>query len=266
MVDEAFDRLAASQEGTVDVARLNDLTSLLLERTFRRGDKSFWFNSVYNHYKTQLKPETDVRFLTPLITGTRVLDYGCGSGYLSARLAREGYTVFTTDVLDYRYDEAKALPFVKMSSATDRGYPDGSIDTALVQAVLHHVDLDDLPEVIHLLVRVANHVVIKEDVYGFRVDDPGVAGILAEQALFRAYAALPAATQYQALVLIDFFANAVAQGIPEMNMPFGFKSVPEWQAILEINGLAVRKTLVTGFETARMHTSCFAWFVCERQC
>ncbi len=51
-----------------------------------------------------------------------------------------------------------------------------------------------------------------------------------------------------------------------MNMPFGFKSVPEWQAILEINGLAVRKTLVTGFETARMHTSCFAWFVCERQC
>lgn len=266
MVDEAFDRLGASQEGTVDVTRLNDATSLLLERTFRRRDKSFWFNSVYNHYKTQLKPETDVRFLAPLLTGPRVLDYGCGSGYLSARLAREGYNVFTTDVLDYRYDEARSLPFVKMTSATDLGYPDGSIDTALVQAVLHHVDPDDLPEVIRLLMRVASHVVIKEDVYGLRTDDPGVAEVLAKQALFRAYVALPSSTQYQALILIDFYANAIAQGITEMNMPFGFKTVPEWQGILEINGLAVRKTLVTGFELARMHTSCFAWFVCEREC
>ena len=31
--------------------------------------------------------------------------------------------------------------------------------------------------------------------------------------------------QHQVLVLIDFFANAIAQGIPEMNMPFGFKTV-----------------------------------------
>ena len=31
--------------------------------------------------------------------------------------------------------------------------------------------------------------------------------------------------QRQVLVLIDFFANAIAQGIPEMNMPFEFKTV-----------------------------------------
>ena len=38
--------------------------------------------------------------------------------------------------------------------------------------------------------------------------------------------------QQQVLALIDFFANAIAQGIPEMNMPFEFKTVPGWEQVL----------------------------------
>ena len=74
-----------------------------------------------------------------------MLDYGCGSGYLAAGLLAGGYEVFTTDVLDYRYEEARRLPFAQMASPTDIPYPDNSVDVALVQAVLHHIDSDDLP-------------------------------------------------------------------------------------------------------------------------
>ena len=116
MVDSAFAKLARSQQDGIDTRQLVEVTSELLERTFRKPDPSFWFNRVYHGYKTQTKPETDFQQLQKLIPGKRVLDYGCGSGYLAARLAKGGYKVFTADVLDYRYEEARPLPFVQMAS------------------------------------------------------------------------------------------------------------------------------------------------------
>lgn len=262
MLDEAFNRLAQSQSDAVDPAKLVEAASFLLENTFRNGDASYWFNLGYHRYKTEVKPEADFRQVKPLIRGQRVLDYGCGSGYLAARLARAGYDVFTTDVLDYRYQEAKHLPFVRMSVATDIPYPENSIDTALVQAVLHHIEPDDLPVVIRRLARIAKHLLIKEDTYDLPVELDGLAGAIAAQPLLKAFTGIPREAQYEALVLIDFFANAIAQGIPEMNMPFEFKTIKEWRQILDMNGLTVNRILVAGFEPGRMHKSCHVWLLC----
>jgi hypothetical protein len=91
-----------------------------------------------------------------------------------------------------------------------------------------------------------------------------VAETAAKQPLLQAFMKMPRDTQYQVLILIDFFANAIAQGIPEMNMPFEFRSVTEWHRILKVNGLKMNRTLVAGFEPGRMHKSCHVWFVCER--
>ncbi len=264
LVQAAFDRLAESQAAGLDAERLAGTTAALIADTFRKGDDGFWFNRTYHHYKTQLKPETDFQQLRGLIRGARVLDYGCGSGYLAARLARGGYRLFTTDVLDYRYAEARHLPFVQMASPADVRYPDDSIDTALVQAVLHHIDPGDLGPVLERLARVARRVLIKEDSYGLPADLPGLAETLAAQPLLRAFVALPEVAQVRALVLIDYFANAVAQGLLQMNMPFAFRSVTSWQQALAAHGLRATRTLVAGFEPGRMHQSCHVWFVCER--
>ena len=264
LVDGAFDQLAQSQQEAINHSKLIAITSTLLAHTFRKGDSSFWFNNAYHHYKTQIKPEIDFQQLAGLITASRVLDYGCGSGYLAARLARGGYEVFTTDVLDYRYDEAKHLPFRLMTSPTDIPYPDDSIDTALVQAVLHHVSPEALPLVLQRLAKIARHVLIKEDTYDLPTQLPGVAETAAKQPLLHAFMEMSRDTQHQVLILIDFFANAIAQGIPEMNMPFEFKSVTEWHQVLKVNGLRVNRTWVAGFEPGRMHKSCHVWFVCER--
>src|SRR5262249_10074483 len=142
------------------------VTTDLLEHRFRKADPSFWFNEIYHRYKTKTKPETDFQQLKKLLPGERVLDYGCGSGYLAARLARGGDKVFTADVLDYRYKEAKSLPFVGMTSPTDIPYADDSVDVALVQAVLHHINPADLPLVLRRLGKVARFALIKEDTYG----------------------------------------------------------------------------------------------------
>jgi SAM-dependent methyltransferase len=264
MVENAFGKLARSQQHGIDTRQLVDVTSELLERTFRKADPSFWFNQVYHRYKTQIKPETDFQQLQKLLPGERVLDYGCGSGYLAARLAKGGYEVFTADVLDYRYEEARRLPFVQMASPTDIPYMGDSVDVALVQAVLHHINPDDLPLVLRRLGKVAKYALIKEDTYGLPDHMEGLPEKLKTQPLLRTFVAMPRTVQHQVLVLIDFFSNAIAQGLPEMNMPFEFKTVIEWQQVLPGNGFKVNKTVLAGFEPGRMHMSCHVWLLCER--
>jgi SAM-dependent methyltransferase len=264
MVNHAFDRLSRSQRDGVDPNQLVNVTSALLDDTFRKSDPSFWFNRIYHQYKTQTKPEIDFQQLKKLLPGKSVLDYGCGTGYLAARLAKGGYNVFTTDVLDYRYAEARHLPFVQMTSATDISYPDDSIDVALVLAVLHHINPDDLPRVIQRLRKIARYALIKEDTYGLPDQVEGLAESLTTQPLLRTFVAMPLAVQQQVLALIDFFANAIAQGLPEMNMPFEFKTITEWEQVLLQYGFEVNKSLVVGFEPGRMHKSCHVWLVCER--
>jgi SAM-dependent methyltransferase len=264
MVDQAFDRLVRSQQDGIDPGRLVEVTTALLDDTFKKSDPSFWFNRVYHQYKTQAKPETDFQRLQTLLPGKRVLDYGCGSGYLAARLARGGYSVFTTDVLDYRYPEARHLPFVQMAAPTDIAYPDDSVDVALVLAVLHHINPDDLPRVIQRLGKVAAHALIKEDTYGLPDHGEGLADGLRTQPLLGMFTGMTPEAQVQVLVLIDFFANAIAQGIPEMNMPFEFKTVTGWEQVLLQNGFKVNRSVVAGFEPGLMHKSCHVWLVCER--
>ncbi|MGH9546753.1 MAG: class I SAM-dependent methyltransferase [Terriglobales bacterium] len=264
MVDHTFDRLWRSQSDGADPDRLVETTSALLQDTFRKSDPSFWFNRIYHQYKTQIKPESDFERLQDLLPGKRVLDYGCGSGYLAARLAKGGYQVLTTDVLDYRYPEARHLPFVRMASATDISYPDDSVDVALVLAVLHHIDPKDLPGVLQRLGEISKFALIKEDTYGLPDQIEGLRESLGTQPLLRTFAGMTLDLQRQVLVLIDFFANAIAQGIPEMNMPFEFKTVTEWERVLLESGFRVNKSLVVGFEPGRMHKSCHVWLVCER--
>jgi 2-polyprenyl-3-methyl-5-hydroxy-6-metoxy-1,4-benzoquinol methylase len=264
MVDHAFDRLSESQSDGINPGELVKVTSALLNDTFRKSDPSFWFNRIYHQYKTQIKPEADFQRLQKLLPGKKLLDYGCGSGYLSARLVKGGYEVFTTDVLDYRYAEARHLPFVQMTSPTDISYPDESVDVAVVLAVLHHINPDDLPRVIQRLRKIARYALIKEDTYGLPEKTEGLAESLKTQPLLRAFVAMTLDVQRQVLALIDFFANAIAQGLPEMNMPFEFKTVTEWQQVLLQNGFRLNQSLVAGFEPGLMHKSCHVWLVCER--
>jgi hypothetical protein len=138
------------------------------------------------------------------------------------------------------------------------------VDVALVLAVLHHINAEDLPRVIQRLRRIARYALIKEDTYGLTDGAEGLAECLRTQPLLQDFLGMTLEAQQQVLALIDFFSNAIAQGIPEMNMPFAFKTVSEWDRVLLLNGFRVTRRIVAGFEPGRMHKSCHVWLVCER--
>lgn len=264
LVDQALGWLVASQRAGTDENGLIEATTEVIRDIYHKDEPTFWFNQAYHQYKTKIKPQTDFEQICSLIRGQRILDYGCGSGYLSVCLDQAGFQVYTNDVLDYRYAEARYLPFVQMQSPTEIGYPDDSMDTTIVQAVLHHIDTAHLGPILQRLAKVTQRLLIKEDSYGLPSDLPGLEEKINEQPLLARFLNLSQPVQFQELVLIDYFANAVAQGIPEMHMPFEFRTPEQWSQVLAANDLTVERTIVAGFEPGRMHQSCHIWLVCER--
>ncbi|OBA59939.1 hypothetical protein A5647_15800 [Mycobacterium sp. 1100029.7] len=225
------------------------------------GDGS-WFSEGYSAYKSQRKPVQDFNNLADAINGSTVLDFGSGRGHLSALIARAGFDCYTTDVMDYRGPDAGHLPFRQMASPVDVPYADDMFDSAIVKTVLHHVDAPDLIPLLTNLRRVARRLIIEEDTYA--VPTPSL-GAVAKQTELIEFNKLKESDQYQVLVLIDFFGNAVAQGLVDMNFGCQFKRVSDWHSIFNSLGLRVVDTDVVGFRPGNVHKACQVRFVVDRQ-
>ncbi|WP_461032160.1 class I SAM-dependent methyltransferase [Streptomyces mayteni] len=90
------------------------------------------------HWGLWATPESEARLLPPDLPGTRVVELGCGTAYVSAWLARAGAHPVGIDVSESQLATARAMqaefgldfPLV-LGSAEDVPYPDGSFDLAI---------------------------------------------------------------------------------------------------------------------------------------
>jgi SAM-dependent methyltransferase len=220
-----------------------------------------WFSSGYSAYKSQRKPIQDFNNLADAIRGGTVLDFGCGRGHLAALIARAGFDCYTTDIMDYRGTEAGVLPFRQMSSPVDVPYGDDMFDTAIVKTVLHHVDAADLIPLLINLRRVARRLIIEEDTYAVPAASLSAVG----QIELTEFSKLDESDQFGVLVLIDFFGNAVAQGLVDMNFGLQFKRISEWHALFDSLGFRIVDTEIAGFRPANIHKTCQVRFVVDRK-
>jgi ubiquinone/menaquinone biosynthesis C-methylase UbiE len=93
--------------------------------------------------------------------GDRVLDVGCGTGYLTRRAARavapEGRAVGidpSQAVIDYAAAHAPAGCTFATATAQALPYPDASFDVVLSSLAMHHVPADDRPAALREMSRV----------------------------------------------------------------------------------------------------------------
>lgn len=258
LLQQAFAALEACQG---DERQFQAATDALVRDVYCKQDPQFWFNQVYNRYKQEIKPQRRFKNLQPWLSGERVLDLGCGDGLTSLILSQHAYRPILADVLDYRAEAARRLPFAPMPEPQAIPYPDGSADTAILLAVLHHVAASDLTPLLAELRRVSRRVIVEEDCYAPPGDLPRFGA--QSQALLDLFMALPVEDQLRYLMFVDYFANAITQGLSQMPMPFNFKTVGEWQELFAGQGFVVRNTLMMGFQTGFFNRSCHVWFILD---
>jgi SAM-dependent methyltransferase len=232
------------------------------EQFFTSKGDGAWFSEGYSAYKSQRKPIQDFNNLADAISGRTVLDFGCGRGHLAALIANAGFDCYTTDVMDYRGTNAAHLPFRQMASPVDVPYPDDMFDSAIVKTVLHHVDEPDLTPLLINLRRVSRRLIIEEDTYAVSTAPLRAA---VRQIELTEFNKLDESDQFRALVLIDFFGNAVAQGLVDMNFGCQFKRVSEWNSLFNSLGFRVVDTDVVGFRPGNIHKACQVRFVVDRE-
>lgn len=257
LLENAWKYLLATYDG----CELYQVCTEVHQQFFTAEGFGSWFSEGYSTYKSQRKPVQDFNNLADAISGGTVLDFGSGRGHLAALIARAGFDCYTTDVMDYRGPEAGHLPFQQMTSPADVPYADDMFDSAIVKTVLHHVDEPDLIPLLLNLRRVARRLIIEEDTYAVATAPLGAA---ARQIEFTEFNKLDEHDQFQALVLIDFFGNAVAQGLVDMNFGCQFKPVSEWHSIFNSLGFRIVDTDVVGFRPGNIHKACQVRFVVDR--
>ncbi|MEN8129776.1 MAG: methyltransferase domain-containing protein [Pseudomonadota bacterium] len=216
------------------------------------------------HYAKHVKAALEVDAVRKFISGSTLLDVGCGGGHLSLALSKEGYEVLKTDVLDWRIDEVSHLPFRRMPDPATIPYPDKSADTGLVHMVLHHVDSHDLKRLLSQLRRVCKRVIVREDVYGVSATRRQFKEVFNNDELLSKFSKFSNQEQRAILVFYDYWFNAVENGVAEMNFPFEFKTIEAWENLFSINGFEVRKTVLIGFRRGRDYAGiCHALFVLD---
>ncbi len=89
--------------------------------------------------------------------GQRVLDVGCGKGFLMYELMQLGLEVVGIDVSEYALEHAKpeVKPFLHKGNATELPFPDQSFDLAISLTTLHNLYCYDLDKALREFERVA---------------------------------------------------------------------------------------------------------------
>ncbi len=178
-----------------------------------------------------------------------MLDWGLGDGGFARFVQdRTELKVAGCDVIDWRSETAKQIPFYRLDSHLSvlPNCKDEQFDTVVLMYVLHHIDPQDLPQVLEEVMRVCRrNVIIVEDIFGVEKTDA-----INLCPISREFAALPHDSQLQVIKMRDYLRNIVMFGIEDMNMPFEFQPIDQWHGIFYKQGWKIADTKVVGFNSA----------------
>jgi SAM-dependent methyltransferase len=134
------------------------------ETESRFHDKKYGHGDGYpRHYA--LRPTYPIyrkmRSMIGARSGQRILEYGCGEGWITRDLVESGATVNAFDISVEAVNKTRAVlaaagvadvGVIETMGAEQLGYPDETFDIAVGFAILHHLDLEKaIPELYRVL-------------------------------------------------------------------------------------------------------------------
>ncbi len=258
----------------------------LFSRLSRKHERphAMWFaafTEAYQEYRQNHKMQGRYHRLHPWLQGTTCCDIGSGGGEWALFLQRhhaDFRQVDGLDVMDWRTPEARThtglqiLDLRQPGSMSKREY-----DTLCCLAVLHHVASNTSTVATflrncHPALHSKGVLIIEEDVIlpaGELAELPAVGRQAMqkaeEQPFFGEFLKMDATTQRAAIVLIDFLANCLAVGVPDMPFPCGFRTLKGWLQLFERCGFETLKIRVEGFVQGNFNQSSHVLFLLRKR-
>lgn len=244
------------------------------------GKNSIWFlefNEAYDNYKHNRKLTNRLKQLKPFLDGNSYCDIGCGGGDLIVFL-KKNYPQFTEyagiDVLDWRTDSFKEEINFQMLDFTQPDVKSSfRYDSITCLAVLHHVgntneEVSIFLSNIRTAINANGKLIIEEDVIFPRYQTDSnddyreqLNELASHQPFFAEFLTLAEEEQRAVIILIDFLANCLSVGVPDMAFPCGFKTINEWTEIFIKNNYNVKEVRIQGFVEGNFNRSPHVFFV-----
>ena len=104
-----------------------------------------------------------IEFLREHRPDARILDIGCGDGWLSIKVARQGFRVWGIDASETAIARARRASesagvadrvALQVGDALELPYPDGSFDAVLDRGLFHHILPENRPRYLENILRV----------------------------------------------------------------------------------------------------------------
>lgn len=204
--------------------------------------------AAYRLYRERVKAKYEFAECAPHLLGRRFLDYGSGGGVFASLLQDRGFDVQTADVIDWRSEQSDGVPFTHLKRPDRIPFPDKTFDTTFVYSVLHHIDAENLSGVLNELRRVSKRIIVKEDIIGARFNSPFNCGpVNGDDPLLAQLSDLSLADQFTFTAVRDWFSNVIKGGVDDINMPFAYRTLEDWLAILARHSFLVRHVKLNGF-------------------
>ncbi|CAG1020948.1 hypothetical protein DOJK_00670 [Patescibacteria group bacterium] len=241
----------------------DEAVQFVVSKVFKKEDPTFWFNNFTHQYRSEVKIQMEYDKIKPYLVGNKIVDIGSGSGRLAAKFAENDYEVYTADIIDYRADIAKDLPFALIDDNSKIAYGDKIADNSLVILSFHHMDNKTFESTIAELKRISNRIIVKEDVFGIPMDNKQFKEIVDLDPLLQEFCKFSLQDQFMILMLSDYVSNVFIHGRTDMSFAFEFKSIPEWRKIFNSDGLKLVDEYLVGFKRGKFSGSCHAYFVVD---
>ncbi len=109
-------------------------------KDYFRLEKNNWLFRVRRNLIYSIFEEYNIK------SGMRILDYGCGSGFIVGQLQARGYDVCGTDISKeaIEYGTSEGIKNLYSTNGIEVDFPDESFDLILAMDVVEHIDQDDL--------------------------------------------------------------------------------------------------------------------------
>lgn len=119
-----------------------DLNTSGMNRNFYKN----YFEIEKNHWLMRVRrmiiDDNLNKYLTKKPNETKILDFGCGSGFFTDKLQEKGYQSFGIDISEeaIKFGELKGIKNLSVQDSHKLNYPDNNFDVVLSMDVLEHLE------------------------------------------------------------------------------------------------------------------------------